>query len=223
MKKKGQVNFYTNFLFYLTNIESATFYAWSTKVPLVAEFKSWSGDLDTAFQAAYIMFLQFWFPFVPEFVELFQNIKHFLVDHLFVSLLLFNPNFFFRKISKRAIVEFFKNLHVTFSKSVQVFFKFSTLGSSSFIQTFFVLTTFVSFEATHLLNCSLILPMKAIDLASQALIFFSDSMLNAFNLSKKVFFLSFNPDISLCLQSLTETVDFFLSWLNSAIGHWKHF
>ena len=32
-------------------------------------------------------------------------------------------------------------------------------------------TTFESFEATHLLNCSLILPTKAIDLTSQALIF----------------------------------------------------
>merc|ERR1719376_1415561 len=129
MKKKGQVKIYTRFHFYLTNVESATFYAWSTKVPLVAEFKSWSGDLDTAFQAAHIMFLQFWFPFVPEVVELFQNIEHFLVDHLFVSLLLFNSNFFFWKISKSAIIEFFETLHVTFSKPVQVFFKFSALGS----------------------------------------------------------------------------------------------
>merc|ERR1719376_802574 len=115
MRNKGRVKTYTRFHFYLTNIESAIFYAWSTKVPLVAEFKRWSGDLDPAFQAAYIMLLQFWFPFVPEVVELFQNIENFLVDHLFVSLLLFNPNFFFWKISKSTIVEFFKNLHVTFS------------------------------------------------------------------------------------------------------------
>merc|ERR1719489_481395 len=137
---------FSSFIFYfLTNIKSAAFYAWSTKVPLVAEFKSWSGDLDTAFQAAHIMFLQFWFPFVPEVVELFQNIEHFLVDHLFVRLLLFNPNFFFRKISESAIVEFFKNLHVTFSKPVQVFYKFSTLGSYSFIQTLFVVNNLCFF------------------------------------------------------------------------------
>merc|ERR1719376_1959236 len=145
MRNKGQVKIYTKFHFYLTNIEFATFYAWSTKVPLVAEFKRWSDDLNTAFQAAYIMFLQFWFPFVPEVVELFQNIKNFLVDHLFVSLLLFNPNFFFWKISKSAIVKFFEYLHVTFSKSIQVFFKFGTLGSSSFIQTLFVVNSLCFF------------------------------------------------------------------------------
>merc|ERR1719411_87119 len=136
--KMIDISLFSSFVFYLTYIEPETFYARSTKVPLVSEFKRWGGDLDTAFQAAYIMFLQFWFPFVPEIVELFHNIKHFLVDHLFVSFLLFNPNFFFWKISESAIVELFKYLHVTFSKPVQVLFKFSTLDSSSFIQTFFV-------------------------------------------------------------------------------------
>merc|ERR1712168_956428 len=132
------ISLFSCFSLHLTNIEFETVYAWSTKVPLVSEFKRWGGDLDTAFQAAYIMFLQFWFPFVPEVVELFQNIELFLIDHLFVSFLLFNPNFFFWKISESAIVEFFKHLHVTFSKPVQMLFKFSTLDSSSFIQTFFV-------------------------------------------------------------------------------------
>ena len=207
------------------------------------------------------MFLQFWFPFVPEVVELFQNIEHFLVDHLFVSLLLFNPNFFFWKISESAIVEFFEYLHMTFSKlrikmlwnvlfkkqkivtyPVQVFFKFSTLGSSSFIQTLFVFNNLCFFWSDAFVKLFLDFTNESDWLSFPGVNFFGNSTLNTFNLSKKVFFLSLNPDISLFLKSLTETIDFFLSWLNSrvfkgksltiisllfchlpAVGHWKHF
>ena len=72
--------FVRKLIIYLTVVESAATEWWSTEVPVVAESQTWSGNLGGTLESTGVMLNEFWFPFIPEVIELLDDLVDLVVN-----------------------------------------------------------------------------------------------------------------------------------------------